>query len=117
MAYRWPAGRVCNRISLEVEGSCPVCGRSMHVCDHRSHHLWTCQGATPVIQPGALPGPLMRELGTHVQPRSRMVSQPAALVSGLGGVLRAWTSSLCPPWVGASASFGVTRPAPAPVVR
>jgi len=67
--------------------------------------------------PGALPGPLMRESGTHGQPRSRMVSQQAALVSGLGGVLLAWTSSLCPPLVGASASFGVTRPAPDPVVR
>ncbi len=50
MAYRWPAGRVFNRLTLDVEDrSCPVCGRSMHVCDHRSHHLWTFQGATQVI--------------------------------------------------------------------
>src|SRR6266852_3353606 len=50
MAYRWPAGRVFNRITLDVEErSCPVCGRSMHVCDHRYHHLWTFQGATQVI--------------------------------------------------------------------
>src|SRR5437879_4195891 len=67
--------------------------------------------------PGALPGPLMRESGPHGQPRSRIVSQHAALVSGLGGVLLAWTSSLCPPLVGASASFGVKRHAPDPVVR
>src|SRR5215475_7205142 len=50
MAYRWPAGLVFNRITLDVEDrSCPVCGRSMHVCDHRYHHLWTFQGATQVI--------------------------------------------------------------------
>jgi hypothetical protein len=50
MAYRWPAGRVFNRLTLDVEDrSCPVCGRYMHVCDHRYHHLWTFQGATQVI--------------------------------------------------------------------
>ena len=50
MAYRWPAGTVCNRMTLDVEDrSCPVCGRYMHVCDHRYHHLWTFQGATEVI--------------------------------------------------------------------
>src|SRR6266849_8808656 len=50
MAYRWPAGTVFNRLTLDVEDrSCPVCSRSMHVCDHRSHHLWTFQGATQVI--------------------------------------------------------------------
>ncbi len=50
MAYRWPAGTVFNRLTLDVEDrSCPVCGRSMHVCDHRYHHLWTFQGATEVI--------------------------------------------------------------------
>src|SRR5713226_5713033 len=66
---------------------------------------------------GALPGPLVRESGAHVQPRSRIVHQHAALVSGLGGVLLAWTTSLCPPLVGAAAAFGVTRHAPDPVVR
>ena len=50
MAYRWPAGTVFNRMTLDVEDrSCPVCSRSMHVCDHRYHHLWTFQGATQVI--------------------------------------------------------------------
>src|SRR2546428_187352 len=50
MAYRWPAGRIFNRLTLDVEDrSCPVCGRYMHVCDHRYHHLWTFQGATQVI--------------------------------------------------------------------
>ena len=50
MAYRWPAGTVFNRLTLDVEDrSCPVCGRYMHVCDHRYHHLWTFQGATEVI--------------------------------------------------------------------
>lgn len=50
MAYRWPAGTVFNRLTLDVEDrSCPVCSRSMHVCDHRYHHLWTLQGPTQVV--------------------------------------------------------------------
>ena len=50
MAYRWPAGTIFKRIDLDVEDrSCPVCGRDMHVCDHRYHHLWTLQGPTQVV--------------------------------------------------------------------
>jgi hypothetical protein len=50
MAYRWPAGTVFKRIDVDVEDrSCPVCERYMHVCDHRSHHLWTFEGATQVV--------------------------------------------------------------------
>ena len=37
-------------MTLDVEDrSCPVCGRYMHVCDHRYHHLWTLQGPTQVV--------------------------------------------------------------------
>jgi hypothetical protein len=50
MAYRWPAGTTFKRIALEVEErSCPVCDRSMHVCDHRYHTLWTFEGPTQVV--------------------------------------------------------------------
>ena len=50
MASRWPAGTACTRMDLEVEErSCPVCERDMHVCDHRSHPLWTCEGPTQVV--------------------------------------------------------------------
>ena len=50
MAYRWPAGTEFKRMTLDVEDrSCPVCGRYMHVCDHRYHHLWTLQGPTQVV--------------------------------------------------------------------
>jgi len=50
MAYRWPAGTTFKRIDLDVQDrSCPACGRDMHVCDHRSHHLWTLQGPTQVV--------------------------------------------------------------------
>jgi hypothetical protein len=50
MAYRWPAGTAFKRIVLDVEDrSCPVCGRFMHVCDHRYHHLWTLAGPTQVV--------------------------------------------------------------------
>src|SRR2546427_237254 len=50
MAYRWPAGTTFKRIDLDVQDrSCPACGRDMHVCDHRYHHLWTLQGPTQVV--------------------------------------------------------------------
>src|SRR4030095_2384042 len=50
MAYRWPAGTAFKRIVLDVEDRlCPVCGRFMHVCDHRYHHLWTLAGPTQVV--------------------------------------------------------------------
>ncbi len=50
MAYRWPAGTTFTRIDLDVQDrSCPACGRAMHVCDHRYHHLWTLQGPTQVV--------------------------------------------------------------------
>src|SRR6476620_4356673 len=50
MASRWPAGTTCKRMELDVQDrACPVCGRDMHVCDHRYHHLWTLQGPTQVV--------------------------------------------------------------------
>jgi len=50
MAYRWPAGTTFKRLDLDVQDrSCPACGRAMHVCDHRYHHLWTWQGPTQVV--------------------------------------------------------------------
>ena len=50
MAYRWPAGTAFKRIDVDVEDrACPVCACSMHVCDHRYHHLWTLQGPTQVV--------------------------------------------------------------------
>src|SRR4030095_9488936 len=119
MAYRWPAGTAFKRIDMDVaDRACPVCACSMHVCDHRSHHLWTLEGADAGGQPpGALSGALVRASGAHLQPRSRMVHQHAALVSGLGGVVLARPSPLCPPLVGIPASGSMTGPAPDPVVR
>src|SRR3989475_4920061 len=74
MAYRWPAGRIFNRLTLDVEDrSCPVCGRSMHVCDHRDHHLWTFQGATQVINR------LVRCPDPSCEGRGRTFSPEAAL--------------------------------------
>jgi len=73
MAYRWPAGRVFNRMTLDVEDrSCPVCGRYMHVCDHRYHHLWTLQGAMQVINR------LVRCPDPSCESRGRTVSPEAA---------------------------------------
>jgi hypothetical protein len=74
MAYRWPAGTVFNRMTLDVEDrSCPVCGRSMHVCEHRYHHLGTLQGATQVINR------LVRCPDPSCEGRGRTFSPEAAL--------------------------------------
>jgi hypothetical protein len=79
MAYRWPAGPVFNRMTLDVEDrSCPVCRRSMHVCDHRSHHLWTFQGATQVINRlGRCPAPSCESRGRTFSPEAELsISMP-----------------------------------------
>src|SRR2546425_9863923 len=109
MAYRWPAGTACKRMTLDVEDCwCPVCDRHMHVCDHRYHHLWTLEGPTTGGQPsGTLSRRLMHESRAYLQPRSRIVPQHAALVYRLGGVVLAGPSPLCPSLVSAAAAFGV----------
>lgn len=79
MAYRWPAGRVFNRLTLDVEDrSCPVCSRSMHVCDHRYHHLWTFQGATQVINRLVrCPDPACESRGRTFSPEAELsISMP-----------------------------------------
>src|SRR5712664_3540924 len=119
MAYRWPAGSVFNRLTLDVEDrSCPVCGRSMHVCDHRSHHLWTFQGATQVINRLVrCPDPSCESRGRTFSPEAELSISMPRWCLGWEVFLLAWTSSLFAPLVGASAAFGVTRHAPDPVVR
>ena len=74
MAYRWPAGTVFNQLTLDVEDrSCPVCGRYMHVCDHRYHHLWTFQGATEVINRLVrCPGPSCESRGRTFSPEAEL---------------------------------------------
>src|SRR5262249_16949452 len=67
--------------------------------------------------PGALSRRLMREQGVVVELWRRMVHQYAALVSGLGCVLLARPSPLCPPLVGPPASCSMKGHAPDPVVR
>jgi hypothetical protein len=79
MAYRWPAGKVFNRITLEVaDRSCPVCGRYMHVCEHRYHHLWTFQGATQVINRLVrCPDPACESRGRTFSPEAELsISMP-----------------------------------------
>src|SRR5215471_9369585 len=66
---------------------------------------------------GALSRPHMRESGADLQPRSRIVHQHAPLVYGVGRVLLAWPSPMCPPLVGPSASGGVTGYLQHPAVR
>jgi GNAT superfamily N-acetyltransferase len=50
MRHRWPADTQFTRLVLEVEEeSCAVCGRKLHVCDHRPHRIFTLQGPLELI--------------------------------------------------------------------
>ena len=44
MSYRWPADTNFTLLELDVlDRDCPVCGRRMHICDHRHRRLHTLQ--------------------------------------------------------------------------
>lgn len=50
MGYRWPADTAFTRRVLTVEDEgCSVCGRRLHVCDHRLHHIFTFGGPVVVV--------------------------------------------------------------------
>jgi len=50
MGYRWPADTAFTRRVLTVEDeSCSVCGRRLHVCDHRFHRIFTFEGPVEVV--------------------------------------------------------------------
>jgi hypothetical protein len=50
MAYRWPEDTDFALWELDVlDRSCPVCGRMMHVCDHRYRRFHTLDGPVQLI--------------------------------------------------------------------
>jgi hypothetical protein len=50
MAYRWPTETAFTRLELDVlDRDCPVCGRRMYVCDHRSRRLHTLDGPVQLV--------------------------------------------------------------------
>jgi hypothetical protein len=50
MAYRWPADTDFSLWELEVlDRYCPVCGRRMHICDHRYRRFHTLDGPVQLI--------------------------------------------------------------------
>src|SRR3954451_21055278 len=50
MAYRWPAATDFAFWELDVlDRSCPVCGRMMHVCDHRYRRVHTLDGPVQLV--------------------------------------------------------------------
>jgi hypothetical protein len=50
MGYRWPADTVFTRRILTVEDEgCAVCGRRLHVCDHRFHRIFTFGGPVEIV--------------------------------------------------------------------
>ena len=50
MAYHWPADTDFALWELDVlDRNCPVCGRRMHICDHRYRRLHTLEGPVQLI--------------------------------------------------------------------
>jgi hypothetical protein len=50
MPYRWPIDTDFALWELDVlDRNCPVCGRKMHVCDHRYRHLHTLEGPVELV--------------------------------------------------------------------
>jgi hypothetical protein len=50
MAYRWPADTDFALLELDVlDRDCPVCGRMMHICDHRYRYFHTLDGPVELV--------------------------------------------------------------------
>jgi hypothetical protein len=50
MRPRWPEDTVFQRLVLDVESEqCELCGRLLHVCDHRFHRIHTLQGPLELV--------------------------------------------------------------------
>jgi hypothetical protein len=50
MAYHWPADTDFSLWELDVlDRNCPVCGRMMHICDHRYRRFHTLDGPVQLI--------------------------------------------------------------------
>ena len=50
MSYHWPADTDFALWELDVlDRNCPLCGRMMHICDHRSRRLHTLEGPLELI--------------------------------------------------------------------
>src|SRR3954469_16225005 len=50
MSYRWPADTEFARLELDVlDRDCPVCGRRMHICDHRYRRVHTLDGPMQLV--------------------------------------------------------------------
>lgn len=50
MPHRWPSESPLVRWELDVvDRACRVCGRKMHVCDHRRHPIYTLEGPRLLI--------------------------------------------------------------------
>jgi hypothetical protein len=50
MTHRWPADTDFALLELDVlDRDCPVCGRMMHICDHRSRYFQTLEGPVELV--------------------------------------------------------------------
>jgi hypothetical protein len=50
MRHRWPEGIVFTpKVLVPEDRACPLCGRHMHVCDHRRHPIYTLAGPLQLL--------------------------------------------------------------------
>jgi hypothetical protein len=50
MPHHWPADTDFAYWELDVlDRNCPVCGRMMHICDHRYRHFYTLEGPVELV--------------------------------------------------------------------
>lgn len=50
MPYHWPADTDFALLELDVlDRDCPVCGRLMHICDHRYRHFHSLEGPVELV--------------------------------------------------------------------
>jgi hypothetical protein len=50
MPYHWPADTDFALWELDVlDRACPICGRMMHICDHRSRRIHTLEGPVELV--------------------------------------------------------------------
>ena len=103
MPYRWPADTDFALWELDVlDRDCPVCGRMMHICDHRYRRFHTLDGPVQLIcKLNHCPDPALPRARQDQEPRTRNHHRPAragrsagtsSAGSGIDAVRATWRS-------------------------
>ena len=102
MPYNWPADTDFALWELDVlDRDCPVCGRMMHICDHRYRRFHTLEGPVELVcKLNHCPDPRLSRSRQDEEPRTRNHDRPTAVGrsagtssagSGIDGVRATWS--------------------------